>query len=181
MPKPAHYAGRWVYAPYSDWLWGCDADRFWKWHPEALEFAGTKVVVRAIAASREQWRRYAALQAAGVKVLKHSGHKHPIAMGRHEGASPDPGVVHGNNALFQVLSVIIHTGASTVLLLGADMHGRHWHGGYRDFAAPDYALNVVPNFASLVRPLAKAGVVVLNATPGSALPYWPSVKLEDVL
>lgn len=182
LPRPAHHAGRWVSATWADMLWASDVDRFWVWHPEAIEFAGIKVVVRKIAPSREDWRRYAALAERGVKVIKHSSHKHPGSMGKHEGTSGDPGIVHGNNALHMILSVLPHTGAATALLLGADMHGQHWHGGYRNMGPPTYATSCIPNFATLVKPLARAGVTVLNCSPGSALPsYWPHMRLEDVL
>ena len=139
VPRPRGHQGRWVYAPWADWGWFGDVDKFWKWHPEAIDFPGTKIVVRKICPTREDLADYAALAAKGVKVLRHSGHKHPIAMGVHDGTSPDPAIVHGNNALFMLLSVIAHTGAHTVLLLGADMHGQHWHGGYFRRGQPDYA------------------------------------------
>ena len=86
-------------------------------------------------------------------------------------------MVRGNNSLFQILSVIAHTGASTVLLLGADMHGGHWHAGWKS-GGPNFAGNVIPKFQSLVKPLADAGVEVLNCTPGSKLPWWPMVDLQ---
>ena len=150
-------------------------------HPEATFFEGIKVVVRgANNLPRERWRQLKALSNAEVKVLRHSGQGYPVTS-RHEGISPDPAVVRGNCSLFQILSVIAHTGASTVLLLGADMHGHHWHEGYPGIGQPDYANAVIPQFQSLVKPLAAANVAVLNVSPGSALPWFPHMRLEDVL
>lgn len=188
VPRPAYHPGRWVYAPYADWAWCGDVDRFWRYHPEAIDHPGLKIVTCKICPSREDWRAYAALAARGVKVLRHSGHKHPVAMGVHEGISHDPGIVHGNNIIFCALSVIHHTGAGTVLLLGADFKEGHWHGGYRipggpNVGEPNYAVSVVPNFATLVGPLRRAGVAVLVCSDRSALPEkdWPRVRLEDVI
>jgi hypothetical protein len=167
-------------APWSDWLYGCDSDRFWTWHPEALEFDGTKVVVRKVRYyGPAYWRQLQKLADAGVKILKHSAHELP-ALPRHEGVSNDPGVVRGDNSGFQILSVIHHTGASTVLLLGFDQHGRHWHGGYADIGVPDYA-GMIPRLESLVKPLEQAGVCVLNCSPGSAVPYWDRADLFEVI
>ena len=168
-------------APWADWLYGCDSDRFWRWYPEARDFAGTKIVVRPVNCGPARWRELEELVTAGVKIIRHSARDLPC-MVRHEGASGDPAVVRGNNSLFQLLSVIEHTGAATVLLLGADMHKGHWHSGYGEIGEPDYAGSVIPRFETLVKPLAAAGVTVLNCSPGSALPFWPHVvELRDVI
>lgn len=170
-------------APWADWLWATDVDRFWTWHPEAADFPGVMICVRkANDASREYWRQLAKVAGHGAMVLRHSGLNYPTVP-RHEGVSADPRLVRGNNALFQIMSIIAHTGVSTVLLLGADMRGGHWHGGYRGYGEPDYAGSVIPPFETLIAPLAKANVVVLNASPGSALSprWWPHVRLEDVI
>lgn len=169
-------------APWADWLWGCDADRFWAWHSDAVDFAGTKIVIRPCGDASSypaRWAKLAELAAAGVNILRHSAREYP-GPARHEGASSDPAVVYGNNSLYQILSVIAHTGASTVLLIWADMTGGHWHEGYST-GEPDYAISIVPYFETLVQPLKKAGVTVINCTPGSAIPYWPVLQLEAVL
>jgi hypothetical protein len=171
----------WVWAPWADWLYGCDGNRFWQWHPEALEFAGTKVTLRgARYMTPEWWRQVKRLADAGVKVLRHSGRDYPQMDPRHIGISRDPAVVHGDNSAFQLLSIVAHTGATTVLLLGVDQHGRHWHGGYDQIGSPDYG-SMCQRFATLAAPLAKAGVEVLNVSPGSALDCFPRARLEEVI
>ena len=67
------------------------------------------------------------------------------------GASPDPATVRGNSSLAQVLSVIAHTGAARVLLLGADMKPGRWHRGYPGQPEPDYARQVIPTFEAAGR------------------------------
>ena len=131
VPQPPYHHGRWVYAPWADWGWFGDVDRFWRYHPEAIDFPGLKIVVRKICPNPTDLRSYAALAAQGVKVLRHTGLKHPNAVPIHQRPSPDPRIVHGTNAIFMILSVIAHTGVSTVLLLGADFKPGHWHEGYR--------------------------------------------------
>ena len=171
-------------APWADWLWGCDADphRFWGTHPDALEFDGVKIVIRgARSVSRETLRSLDRLSQSGVRVLRHSARDYPAPSCVHEGMSPDPAVMRGNNALFQILSIIVHTGAARVLLLGADMRGNHWHGGYKGQGQPNYAQSIIPPFATLVRPLDAAGVDVVNCSPGSALQTFPQAALGEVL
>ena len=170
-------------APFSELLWGCDArdNGFWRWHPEAIEFPGTKVVVRGVSPNPETWRRLKQLNDAGVKVIKHSGHK-LMPMSVHEDVSHDPAIVHGDNGLSQILSVIHHTGASTVLLLGVLMKPGRAHGNYPGGSGePTYAASVIPRLATFVAPLRRADVAVLNCSPGSALPYFEHVRLEAVL
>jgi hypothetical protein len=175
-------AERWVHVPWADWLYGCDADRFWAWHPEALEFPGVKIAVRGCgdgASMRVVWPKLAELSAAGVKILRHSSRDFPCVP-RHEGVSGDPAVVRGNNSAFQILSVIQWTGAATVLLLGIDMKGGHWHEGYIA-SSPTYTTAVLPMFESLVKPLREAGIAVFNCSPKSILPFWPKVSLESII
>ena len=181
LPKPPGFGGRWVSCTWADWLFASDVDKFWRWHPEAMAFEGLKIAIRSVSPSRDVWRQIAAMDAAGVKFLRHSGEAHPLVLPRHEQVSPNPGVVHGNNGVMMVISVLLHTGASTVLLLGVDMHGEHWHGGYARVGAPSYETACVPNFATLVRAYEKADCAVFNCSPGSALPYWPKLQLEALL
>jgi hypothetical protein len=190
IPRPRHHEGQWCYAPFADMLFASDVGHsgkpqgFWLAHQdEALAFPGIKVAVRAISPSREEWRRMEILSAAGVKILRHSGLRHPSIVPRHEGISSDPGVVHGNNSLFMVMSVIHYLAPrSTVLWLGADMRGVQWHGGYRGVGQPEFPISIIPNFATLVRPLQERGITVLNCTPKSAIPWWePNLSVFDVL
>ena len=180
LKGPRKGTADWITASRADWLWACDADRFWAWHPEAVEFPGRKIVVRGCGPlAPAYWRQLAELRAKDVDVIRHSSREYPCTA-RHEGASPDPAIVRGDNSTFQILSVIAHTGVRTVLLLGLDMKGNHWHNGYRDIGAPDYSL-MAPRFRSLTDPLARAGVAVFNCSLNSAVDAFPKVRLEDVL
>jgi len=174
-----------VLAPWADWLYGADAGRFWGWcsgpgringdEPDAVDFSGTKIVAwsSATLVDRQYLDR---LIEHGVNVLRHCS---PLQC---SGISPDPGLIYGFNSVHHVLSVIHHTGARRVILLGVDMRASgHWHvdwpeGGISaDYPPMRYSLE------TLVEPLASAGVEVLNASPGSALTCWPAVELAQVL
>jgi hypothetical protein len=178
-------------APWADWLFGCDPTRFWTWYPAALAVPGLRITVRpcTLTSARKVWRALEALAQAGVKILRHSDRKYPC-LERHEGASPDPAVVRGNNSLFQLMSVMLHTGLRTLLLLGADMRGGHFHAGYSNppdgsegIGEPDYIQAVVPPFQTLIRAYAEADVAVINCSPGSRIPerWWPHMRLGEVL
>lgn len=171
-------------APWASWLYGSDPGRHWKFHagegrlpdwPDVLDCPGIKISVSSPDLPPAHAAEIPRLVEAGVQFLRHPG------VGAYEGASDDPGVVRGNNSLFQILSVIGFTGASRVLLLGADMRERkHWHGGYPGIGHPNYARDVVPKFRTLMEPLKNEGVEVLNCSPGSALDAFTHVRLEDV-
>ena len=175
-----------VRAPWADWLFACDAGRFWQWcggpgrlypaEPDAWDFAGLKITVWSpslIPPHVEHLRKLLDARPE-VRVIRHAGDN------RHEGESGDPGVLYGNNSLYQLLSVIRFTGARRVLLLGADMLGGHWHPPW-PMGGPNFPRSVVPKFTSLVEPLARAKVEVINCSPGSALEAFPKRELREVL
>lgn len=78
-------------------------------------------------------------------------------------------------------------GASRILLLGYDMKlgpngEKHWHADHRGRNPHAAQLEGWRNaFATMLPDLAKAGVEVLNCTPGSALTCFPTANLRDWL
>lgn len=89
-------------------------------------------------------------------------------------------------SLAAAINLAAHLGAKRIVLLGAD--GRLGNGGQSHHHVPhkwglrdDCFDQQREDLQSLVKPLAKRGIEVLNASPGSALPFWPIVSLEDVL
>jgi hypothetical protein len=96
------------------------------------------------------------------------------------------GLRHGSNSTYQAMNLAVHYDVRRIVLLGVDMraiNGRtHWH----DEIRPDGFESVIrdsmlPCFDSLVEPLAKIGVEVINATPESGLKCWPFQSLESLL
>lgn len=105
------------------------------------------------------------------------------------GLSLDPLRIHqGGNSGFQALNLAVLLGARRVLLLGFDLGRRggrrHWHGDHPgDLNNPDET-NFAwwrTAFAGAVPDLARAGVAVVNCTPGSALDCFPMAPLEAAL
>jgi len=171
-------------APDADWLYGADVGGFWLWcagptrvnvdEPNAFDFAGTKIVAWVPRDGAQQY--FPRLIAADVKLIKH------CAPQQRMGLSDDPGMMLGPNSVHNVLSVIHHTGAKRVILLGVDMRNSgHWHSEWPDGAMSSDYETFRPALATLVDPLRRAGVEVLNATPDSALKCWPIIDLSEAL
>lgn len=100
--------------------------------------------------------------------------------------SPDE-VMCRRTSLTAVLNMLAHLApGSRVVLLGAD--GKFGEDGRRNHHAPHKKQHRPGTWqdqrvelALTVKPLRALGIEVFNASPGSALPFWPIVKLEDFL
>lgn len=104
-----------------------------------------------------------------------------LRRGPQDGLTLDPGrVALGLNGVYQAINVAVHLGGTRVLLLGVDMHGAHFFGHHPDNSNAPFSL-CLQRFATLVAPLAAAGVEVINCTPKSALKVFPRLSLDDVL
>lgn len=105
------------------------------------------------------------------------------------GLSLDPSVIHeGHNGGYQLLNLLVLLGCTPIVLVGYDyrvIDGRVH--SYPDHAPPmsnPDATNLAQwaaLFGATTPMLARAGVTVLNATPGSAIMAFPRVTLEEAL
>lgn len=80
------------------------------------------------------------------------------------------------------LECAVRAGATRILLLGADMHGAHFFGEYRNGlrnTKPHQRLQHLKQYAAWARLNRK--VEVLNCTPGSALDCFPRTDLDACL
>jgi len=120
-----------------------------------------------------------------IQTLKNTG---------QQGFDPDPACIrHGSNSGYQAIHVAAHLGVSRILLLGYDMRVQapaapgkrertHWHDEHRDADFKNALWQTfLPHFPTLVNPLARAGVEVVNCTPGSALTCWPYMPLAEAI
>ncbi len=104
------------------------------------------------------------------------------------GLSFNPQLLHtGQNSGYQAVNLAVLLGAERIILLGYDMKysatgAKHWH---EDHEGPNPGNQQLggwaKNFDTMLPDLEKAGVEVINATPGSAIECFERVKLESVL
>ena len=157
-------------ASWADMLYFCD-DRWWKWHQDdaALQSFAGEIVTLENPNLCERFTR--------IKSVRNYG---------NDGLSELPdGVKTGANSGYQVINLAVHLGAAKIVLLGYDMAfkgGRsHWHQGHPMNPSENTYQSMLPNFPTLVEPLKKRGVDVINATPGSALECFRKKDLKCAL
>lgn len=153
-------------APWADYLFFLDA-RWWRDNRAGCDAFRGRIVT--VAATHE---------ARALRLKKR--------LPEHGFASAPDEVTGRRTSLSCVLNMLAHQGVARIVLLGAD--GRFGAGGARNHHAPHRWTHRPGTFedqraelARTVKPLASLGIEVFNASPGSALPFWPIVKLEDYL
>lgn len=152
-------------AHWADVLYACDA-KWWEWHNGVPTFSGLKYTMDPNAT---RW--------PGVQQLQNTG---PV------GLELQPhGLRAGQNSGYQAINLAVHLGARRILLLGYDLSpapdGRtHWFGDHPVQVDSPYAA-MRDAFATLVEPLAAAGVTVLNCSRRTCLEAFPVVSLEAAL
>ena len=149
-------------APWAWMLYAADTE--WWQHPsnsDAQQFTGLRVSCQGV---------------KGVHMLRNAG---------TEGFSADSDCVHtlGNSGA-QALQIAVKTGASTVLLLGMDMGGSHWHGkhqsGLRE-TIPETYTKWVQRITKVAPAMLATGVDIVNCAPGSALTCFRMSTLDAEL
>lgn len=153
-------------APWAELLYACDAKWWSRYRPD---FAGLKVSQDTVEDIPN--------------VVRAPSVDEP-------GLSLDPLRIHqGANSGFQALNLAVLLGGRLIVLLGFDMKPgaggkRHWHGDHPEGLSNPDAGNFArwrDAFAEAVPDLVRAGVEVVNCTPGSALACLPFADLEGVL
>lgn len=152
-------------APWAPVLYACDA-KWWRAHPETKTYTGLKYGLEMQADRTD------------VQILRNTG---DTGLERQ----PD-GLKNGRNSGYQAINLAVHLGASRIVLIGYDCQPasngqHHWFGNHvYSNAAPPYGL-FLERFSTLPEGLRRSGVTVVNATNGSALPYFPIVSLDEAL
>lgn len=177
-----------LWAPFADLHYAADA-KWHRWHSAGVD----KPVLGLTAGEvRERWAAFAgercSIQAAEevvdarVHILKNA--HHPT---NGNGLSLDPGaIVTGRNSGFQALNIAILSGAKTVILLGFDgAAGKdglsHWHGDHPKPSTSAVYQHFRRSFSAAEDAIAKAGVSVINCSPGTQINSFPKVPLERAL
>lgn len=155
--------------PWAEVLFFMDL-RFWNWYGrQVLETVSpeTRIVT---AAAGVQHPRVEVVAARGGAGLEHTW-----------------GFIrHGNNSGYAAVNIAYQLGARLVVLLGYDMRhdeaGRHhWHDGYPVPPRPDVYKRMLQHWQALESAARAAGLLILNATPGSALRTFPSIPTDAAL
>ncbi len=168
-------------APWASMLYACDA-KWWRWHSEALYFAGARIT---------QVKRAADTTAASAAERKKDVSELPPGVlwmdsVAKDGLSHDPRTIHqGRNSGYQAINLAVLLGARRILLLGYDMKRgpkgeHHWHGQHPDNSPPPVN-SFLPCYETLPEPLAALRVEVINCTPGSALTMFPTADINEEL
>lgn len=152
-------------APWATVLYAADA-HWWGWHKGAPSFTGLKYTL-----SRTP------MHIPGLHLLRKTG---------DEGLELNPnGLRTGRNGGYQAINLAVHLGAVRIILLGYDMQKgprgeSHWHGDHPRHTDSPYAI-FLRKFDTLIEPLQRIGVDVVNCTRRTALKAFRRAELHEVL
>jgi hypothetical protein len=157
----------WSRVPFADLLFFGDARWWGRYRDEVLQgFAGR-----------------IATSARGVghpRVLRLRAHTPPGLA-----SEPDTVAIRRTSTL-AAMNLAVHLGVAQIVLVGVDNRvdheGRtHHHAAYPwDLRATSFDEQRF-DFSTIVEPLKRLGVFVMNASPESALPFWPRAPIAEVL
>lgn len=156
-------------APWADVLYS--SDQHWYRHYKGVpEFKQCKFGIQPLR-PKPEW---------GISVLRNTGDR---------GIELSPsGLKTGRNSGAAAVNLAVHFGAARIVLLGYDMGrcgkqlGRHWFGEHPRAirqGAPYHTF--IGMFATMVEPLKKLGVDVINCSRETNLQCFPRRPLREVL
>lgn len=156
-------------APWADCLYATDA-KWWHWHEGVPSFTGPKWSLEHSA-----WNNFRA-RYPDVQRLRNTG---PDGLEHHPG-----GLKNGRNSGYAAVNLAVHYGAARIILLGYDMQvakGRsHFFGDHPNKQQSPYAM-FRQRFESIVKPLRKVNVTVVNCSRHSALTCFTKAALRETL
>lgn len=133
-------------------------------------------------------RMHPGMKCAGIDVHKT---EYPFWVSRYRfdgitGLSLEPGTLRsGNNSGYAAINLAAQLGAKRIGLLGYDMkldgHRDHYHSGYPNLPIRERTLKekMLPHFKTLVDPLRKLRVEVINYNEDSAIDCFEKKPLEE--
>lgn len=150
-------------APFADALWASDA-KWYRWHQGVPSFHGLKFCLEGT-----HYRDVKTLQPTGRLGLELDPH----------------GVKTGENSGYAAINCAVHLGAKRIVLLGYDMQygpkgERHFFGDHPERATRRNE-SYLPNYLTLVEPLRRLGIEIINCTRRTALKCFPRQSLDVVL
>lgn len=165
-------------ALWADVLYACD-HKWWGW--ASKNYKGQHPHFKACVA-HTTGHKYGLKPYPGVRLLRGN------EPGTEYGLSLDPRALRtGFNSGYQAINLAVHLGAARIVLLGYDMrvdHRKrsrdHFFGQHPDHSIPPVQACLTA-FKTLIKPLAEAGVEIVNCTPDSALKCFPMRPLVEVV
>jgi len=156
-------------APWLDALFACDMQWWRRYHADVKKVAPNVETVTQCASSHKQFGLTTRIRGSARDGL-----------GTEE-------IRTGSNGGHAAVNLAYLWGAKRIILLAYDMKlgpngEKHFHG---DHPAPCIQTQLfkqwIHRFESTARDLKKLGIVVLNCTPGSALPWFDRCSIEEAL
>lgn len=162
--------------PWADAMYGCNPS-WWRVHKDCNKFSGEKWSTHEVENTCNDKREAADLY--GISLVK--------GMDGDE-FSFDPGVIHyGSNSGFQAINLALLKGCTQIVLIGFDMRcvgGKsHFFGDH----PKELHTNEDRHFRGYVKRFDRAAsklpahIMIVNATPGSALTSFRMLSLEDAI
>lgn len=153
----------WALVPFADLLFFGD-DRWWHLYGDTVAgFAGRIATVATTAVSPR---------------LLYLRRSRPPGLA----TSPDTVMIR-RTSVSGAVNLAVHLGVSCICLVGVDncldpAGHTHHHKPHPWDLRHDWQKEQRADLASLVGPLESLGIEMLNASPQSALPWWPKISLE---
>lgn len=99
---------------------------------------------------------------------------------RIQGLSLDPSMLGGWDSGGSALNLAFHLGAAEIVLIGYDLHGRHWNPAH-PFPQASMRIHALhrASIDAMAAPLAAAGVKVWNTSTNSALKGYAHADLAS--
>lgn len=96
-------------------------------------------------------------------------------------ANFNSGIFSGNNSGYGALQIAILLGARPIYLLGYDMKGANFHGGYPSKSPTTATGSFIFGFDKLAPEAARRGIEIFNCNPDSALRCFPFADIDRIL
>ena len=160
-------------APHADILYACDR-KWWDLHRGAEDFKGYKL------------QHEFDVRPDDSSILKpYPGIDMILSSGEYGWDDRDDRIRTGGNSGYQALQIAIKLGATTIGLLGYDMHAEgensHWFGEHPGGDGDPAKYNKwIERFPDIKKAADEKGVKIYNCTPNSALDCFPRCDIEDL-
>ena len=153
-------------APWIDILYACDL-KWWNWHHhKTVDLRCLKITPDKEAAAKFNDLTY-------------------IEGSHGPGLAKEPyKIIYGKNGGYQAINLAAHTGVKKIILIGFDQrfpgNKSHWFGDHPDRVRSVYT-NWTGNWQSMIEPLKRLKIKIINCTPESALTVFPLAELKKTI